>query len=90
MLVRLTYIFETDGGFRYEREDPKEIMDIVRANYKALKELVGGDGEYADWYIDETDPLMPRGIITTHLDGLWKVYKLSTTMTPVNEENPRT
>lgn len=85
MLVRLTYIFETAGGFRYEREEPCEILKIARDNYRELKKLATEAGDYADWYIDTADPLMPHGIITSCIKGVSKSYTLWTEMTPVNE-----
>lgn len=86
MKVNLTYVFDTKDGFRYERETPSEILEIARENYKALKELATGEGDYCDWYIDESKPLFPSGIITAEIDGFHRQYNLTTIVEPITEE----
>lgn len=86
MKVNLTYVFDTKVGFRYERETPSEILEIARENYKALKELATGEGDYCDWHIDESKPLFPSGIITAEIDGFHRQYNLTTIVEPITEE----
>lgn len=82
MNVKLTYVFETKDGFRYERENPEEIKELVQANYDALKEIVR-DGDSLDMIKDYTNQYMPEATITACIDGKWMVYKLHTIVTPI-------
>ena len=82
MKVQLTYVFETKDGFRYERETPEEIKEIVVQNYIALKNIVK-DGDPLSMIKDYTNEYMPKATISCCINGTWKYYDLRTEVKPI-------
>ena len=82
MNVKLTYVFETKDGFRYERETPEEIIKIVEENYKALKRIAK-DGDSVNMTTDYRNRYFPSATISACIQGTWRYYHLRTEVTEI-------
>ena len=82
MKVQITYVFETKDGFRYERETPEDIIQIVEANYYALKRIVK-DGDSLSMIKDYDNKYFPKATISACIGGEWRYYKLHEEVKPL-------
>lgn len=82
MKVEIKYIFETKGGFRYERDTFEEIVQIVEDNYKALAEIAS-NGDSLNLYKDYNNKYFPKATISACIAGNWRYYELYTEITEI-------
>ena len=78
MNVQLNYIFECAGGFKYVRNTPSEILEVMSDNYQALHKMMKGDDDYCNCLLDSTNKYFPSGSISACLHGVHIYYTLRT------------
>lgn len=78
MNVQLIYIFECADDFKFVRETPSEILDIMASNYQELQGMKNNEDDFVNCFLDSTNKYFPKGSITAKLDGVYKFYELRT------------
>lgn len=85
MTLELTYVYETAGGFVFYRDTKKEIMDLIRADYKELNEIIkdlqkvyGTSASYCNMSVDDTNPYIAKAEMVLNLNGHYRTYRVRT------------
>jgi hypothetical protein len=78
MNVQLKYIFECADGFKFVRDTPAEIIEIMSDNYQALRKMMRSDDDYCNCLLDSSNKYFPSGSISACLHGVRNYYTLRT------------